>query len=318
MEQPQIVRYGELQPCRSAFIDAHTPGSDKKENFTIIGAGVAESVHQHVHIKATPGFNTGAAGQPPKCFNSLHYHNTAEVFFVLKGRWRFFWGQHGTAGEVIMEEGDIFNIPTRVFRGFENVGTDYGMIMSVLGGDDSGGGVIWAPHVLDAARDHGLVLAETGVLYDTQKGEQLPDGVRPMPNLTEEQLAEIPEVPASVVVPNYVRRYWDMMALAKHEPCDVISATGLIKDKPGFQVELLARTSVSSDSYANPQHEVLVVMRGHWKLTWDDQEVVLNPGDTCWVPPGLVHAIAACVSGEASLYRISKTNDSAGLTWSGG
>ncbi|MDP6189516.1 MAG: cupin, partial [Gammaproteobacteria bacterium] len=105
MEQPQIVRYGELQPCRSAFIDAHTPGSDKKENFTIIGAGVAESVHQHVHIKATPGFNTGAAGQPPKCFNSLHYHNTAEVFFVLKGRWRFFWGQHGTAGEVIMEEG---------------------------------------------------------------------------------------------------------------------------------------------------------------------------------------------------------------------
>ena len=34
MEQPQIVRYGELQPCRSAFIDAHTPGSDQKENFT--------------------------------------------------------------------------------------------------------------------------------------------------------------------------------------------------------------------------------------------------------------------------------------------
>ena len=35
-----IVRYGELVPCKTAFIDAHTPGSDRKENFTIIGGGV--------------------------------------------------------------------------------------------------------------------------------------------------------------------------------------------------------------------------------------------------------------------------------------
>ena len=74
--------------------------------------------------------------------NSLHFHNTAEVFFVLSGKWRFFWGVDGYADEVILQEGDIFNIPTRVFRGFENVGTDYGMIIAILGGDDSGGGVI--------------------------------------------------------------------------------------------------------------------------------------------------------------------------------
>jgi mannose-6-phosphate isomerase-like protein (cupin superfamily) len=134
----RIVRYGDLRPCRTAFIDAHTPGSDQKENFSIIGAGVSESADQHVHIRATPGFNIGAAGQPPKCRNSLHAHRTAEVFFVLKGRWRFFWGRWGRAGDVVLEEGDIFNIPTGIFRGFENVGTDYGMIMSILGGDDAG------------------------------------------------------------------------------------------------------------------------------------------------------------------------------------
>ena len=39
----RIVRYGELKPCKTAFIDAHTPGSDQKENFTIIGGGVSES-----------------------------------------------------------------------------------------------------------------------------------------------------------------------------------------------------------------------------------------------------------------------------------
>ena len=156
----RIVRYGDLQPCKTAFIDAHTPGSDQKENFTIIGGGVSESADQHVHITETPGFNIGAAGQPPKCRNSLHSHRTAEVFFVLKGRWRFFWGRWGTAGEVVLEEGDIFNIPTGIFRGFENIGTDYGMIMVILGGDDAGGGVTRAPQVIEAAHAHGLALSD--------------------------------------------------------------------------------------------------------------------------------------------------------------
>ena len=171
--EKRIVRYGDLKPCKTAFIDAHTPGSNQKENFTVIGGGVSESPDQHVHIKETPGFNIGAAGQPPKCRNSLHSHRTAEVFFVLKGRWRFFWGRWGNAGEVVLEEGDIFNIPTGIFRGFENIGTDYGMIMAILGGDDAGGGVIWAPQVITDAKDHGLVLGENGKLYDEAKAEVL-------------------------------------------------------------------------------------------------------------------------------------------------
>ena len=36
--ESRIIRYGELVPCKTAFIDAHTPGSDKKENFiSLIG-----------------------------------------------------------------------------------------------------------------------------------------------------------------------------------------------------------------------------------------------------------------------------------------
>lgn len=65
--EARIVRYGDLRPCKTAFIDAHTPGSNAKENFTIIGGGVSESPDQHVHIVDTPGFNIGAAGQPPGC-----------------------------------------------------------------------------------------------------------------------------------------------------------------------------------------------------------------------------------------------------------
>ena len=35
------VKYQDLRPCTTAFIDTRTPGSDQKENFTIIGPGVA-------------------------------------------------------------------------------------------------------------------------------------------------------------------------------------------------------------------------------------------------------------------------------------
>ena len=177
--EARIVRYGALVPCRTAFIDAHTPGSDQKENFTIIGAGVSESADQHVHIRETPGFNIGAAGQPPKCRNSLHVHRTAEVFFVLKGRWRFFWGRFGTAGEVVLEEGDIFDIPTGIFRGFENVGTRYGIDHApFLGGDRDARVAAWslgAAGGIEDARDHDLSVARRKPqALRTKTGQALP------------------------------------------------------------------------------------------------------------------------------------------------
>jgi len=312
-----IVRYGELRPCKTAFIDAHTPGSDQKENFTIIGGGVSESPDQHVHIRETPGFNIGAAGQPPKCRNSLHSHRTAEVFFALKGRWRFFWGRRGTAGEVTLEEGDIINIPTGIFRGFENIGTDYGMIMAILGGDDAGGGVIWAPQVIEDAAGHGLMLGRNGKLYDTKKGQSLPDGVPSMPVLTEAELAAYPEPTTADVVPNHVARYRDLMALSDRRPAKVIGAQGVLRDRPGFEVDFISRGSATDTLQQHSRQTVMMPMRGHWRLTWQGSEAVLNPGDTALIPAGLPHAAVPSMTGEASLYRVIGTDDLAGPTWRG-
>ncbi len=312
--EARIVRYGDLRPCKTAFIDAHTPGSNQKENFTIIGGGVSESPDQHVHIVDTPGFNIGAAGQPPKCRNSLHSHRTAEVFFILKGRWRFFWGRYGTAGEVIVEEGDIFNIPTGIFRAFENVGTDYGMIMAILGGDDAGGGVIWAPQVITEAKGYGLILGRNGKLYDSKRGQSLPAGVPPMPVLTEEELKAFPEPTTAQVVAGHVARYQDLMALSGHQPAKVIGAHGKLRDRPGFDVEFLSRNSIPATPYIQTKHEVLMPMRGHWRLTWANGTTALNPGDTAAIPPGLQHSLTPAMTGEASLYRVVATDDQAGLT----
>ena len=95
-----LVRYADLVPCRTAFIDTRTPGSTEKENFTIIGPGVSESPEQHVHITAKHGFNIGAARQPFGCVNSQHSHETAEVFVVHSGRWRLLFGPNREDGAI--------------------------------------------------------------------------------------------------------------------------------------------------------------------------------------------------------------------------
>ena len=313
----RIVRYGELVPCKTAFIDAHTPGSDQKENFTIIGGGVSESPDQHVHISIPHGFNIGAAGQPPKCRNSLHDHNTAEVFFVLSGRWRFFWGRWGNAGEVVLEQGDIINIPTGIFRGFENIGTEYGMIMAILGGDDAGGGVHWAPQVIEDAADHGLILGQNGKLYDQKKGQSLPDGIGPMPVMQSDELAKRPELTTMDVVPNHVARFWDMFALSDSRPVNVIGENGLLRDKPGFEVDFITRGSAVENLESHRFPSVLMPVRGHWRISWDGGSEVLAPGDTMSVPAELNHSITPAVTGEAALYQIKGNADPAGHTWKG-
>lgn len=315
--ETRIVRYGDLRPCKTAFIDAHTPGSDQKENFTIIGGGVSESPDQHVHISIPHGFNIGAAGQPPKCRNSLHDHRTAEAFFVLSGRWRFFWGRWGNAGEVIMEKGDIFNIPTGIFRGFENIGTDYGMIMAILGGDDAGGGVMWAPQVIEDAAAHGLILGENGKLYDSKKQERLPEGVKPMPLMSDEELAKRAEPTTAEVLPNHVARYLDLVALADRDPVTVIGENGRLRDKPGFEVDFMTRASASDTKTSSPHPTVLMPVHGHWRVTWDGGSSTLAPGDTMSVPENLDYTVLPSMTGEASLYRIVATEDPAGLTWQG-
>ena len=309
----RLVRYGELIPCKTAFIDTHTPGSDQKENFTIIGSGVSENPEQHVHISIPHGFNIGAAGQPPKCNNSLHSHRTAEVFFVLSGRWRFFWGRYGNAGEVILEKGDIFNIPTGIFRGFENIGETYGMLMAILGGDDAGGGVIWAPEVLSEAKKHGLILSEKGKIYDTLKDQQIPNNENEMKPLKDDELKNFPEYTTSEVVPYYVARYLDLYSLSSETSCKVIGEKGKIYDKPGFEVEFISDKSKKNFGIYT-KDVVFMPVYGYWRIKSEMFDIILNPGDTFSLPKNNKYTLEPTKPGIASIYKVIPTDDNPGST----
>jgi mannose-6-phosphate isomerase-like protein (cupin superfamily) len=285
--EARVVRYGDLAPCRNAFIDSRTPGSDAKENFTIIGPGVSENPEQHVHITEAHGFNIGGARQPPRCTNSQHSHDTAEVFVVHTGRWRFTFGEHGEDAQVEAEPGDIVSFPTHAFRGFENIGEETGFLWSVLGGDDPGR-VLWAPQVFDMAKQYGLILLENGALVDTTLGQSPPPGVDPMPVTSREAIAKLRRMRPDDL---------SQVISRAHAPSDgeelVIGPGGRLPPAAGFTVSrLVLRPDEPGEASIRPGPEVVFVQRGRVQVQTPDATVALAAGDTMTVPRALERAYA--------------------------
>jgi quercetin dioxygenase-like cupin family protein len=95
----------------------------------------------------------------------------------------------------------------------------------------------------------------------------------------------------------------------------VIGADGVLRDKPGFEVDMITRASASDTPHSHDVPSVLMPVKGHWRVTWPGGETVLAPGDTMSVPEGLPHAAVPSMTGEAALYHVVGTGDPAGLTW---
>ncbi len=332
MEQ-RLVRYAELRPCRNAFVDTYTPGSDQKENFTVIGPGVAEHPDQHVHISLPHGFNIGGARQPPGCTNSQHSHETEEVFIVHSGQWAFRWGDQCQDGEAVLGPGDCISIPVNVFRGFENVGQDTGYLFAVLGGDDPGN-VLWAPEVFDKASQYGLVLLENGRLVDTTRGETVPDGLSPMAPTTRAQveahrvmsLDEMLDcvLPASEQVgapeSDLTRAVSGVTESAVIGPANAAEgiAAGKMAWEHGFQVRRLdLAPGAVLPLHARDEEEVLYLHRGELAFNWDEQSLAMAPGDVLTVPIGLMHGYSNTGEQAAVAYVVRGGNAPAAATWYG-
>jgi mannose-6-phosphate isomerase-like protein (cupin superfamily) len=296
----RLVRYGDLRPCTTAFIDTRTPGSEGKENFTIIGPGVAENPDQYVHITVPHGFNIGGARQPPHCVNSQHSHDTAEVFIVHSGHWRFMTGEIGEDGSVELHPGDVVSIPTRVFRGFENIGDSAGFMFAVLGGDDPGR-VKWAPYVFEAAQQYGLALLDTGRLIDT-RSESIPPGSQLMPVTTAQEAAALQRYD-SARLETVVARFAKLAAAsgglngcAGLQECLVAGTENRNESMPaaplgwphGFQLRaLFLEPGATTAPHCRVEEEVLLVHGGNPCVEVQGTRLTLKPGDTFTIPKGV-------------------------------
>lgn len=316
----RIVRYVDLAPCYDAFIDTRSPGSDRKENFTIIGPGVSENPNQHVHIAEPHGFNIGGARQPVGCTNSQHSHDTVEVFYVHSGTWRFDLGEHGEDAQAVMGPGDLISIPTRVFRGFTNVGDGDGFLWAVLGGDDPGR-VLWAPQVFDMAQEYGLVLMEDGMLVDKGKGESLPEDKRPMPVTSRAQCDALQRFDNDQLEACIIRSGTPGPKGA-FDGLDGVSETYLIGDgrmdwPHGFRVsEVTIAPGAVVPAHVLDVPDVWFVQMGKLICALGHETTICREGDTITVPRGEVRSLRNAGEVPVTVVAVRGGDGAAKINWS--
>lgn len=294
----RLIPRSDYVACATAFIDCKKPGSELKQNFSMIGPGVTTATDQVVNIREPHGFNVGAAAMPKGTVNNLHIHFTAEVFFVFGGDYVFRWGPNGDDGEFRGVDGDILSVPTWIFRGFTSHTDADAMVFTALGGDDTGG-IIWHPSIITDAATHGLYLTKENILVDTTKGEKKPADADLIELMPQAEIARLkrwtPAEMASRVVAAKARAWSDAALLDACLPGHAsriapVIGWGMSQDRDmappihnphGFSVEWLRLApgqSVSRHRIAAKQ--VLLAHRGQFSVTLN------GPGHEVTLPVG--------------------------------
>ena len=308
------IRRSDMAACKLAFIDCKMPGSENKENYSLVGAGVSQSHDQVVNITEPHGFSLGVAAMPSGTINNLHIHFTAEVFMIQRGTWTFRWGAEGRDGEIHGGPGDVVSIPTWIFRGFTNTGDTDGWIFTALGGDDTGG-IVWHPSILRTAAEYGLFLTRDNMLVDTDGGRPRPDAAALMPEITASQIATLPRYTVAQMrsrVVTAAERDWSehalLCAFLPGHACAVapVIGHGISQDRAhmtpignahGFSIEWLRippGNRVGRHRIAEKQ--VAIVFSGAMRVSLHE-----TPGHEALVGPG------ECFSTPANAWRMFET-----------
>ncbi|GGM04993.1 cupin domain-containing protein [Nakamurella endophytica] len=304
----RTIRSSEYVSCNTAFIDCRMPGSDLKENYSIIGAGVTQNPDQIVNLQEPHGFNVGAAAMPAGVTNNLHLHFTAEVFLNFRGKWLLRWGADGTDGELPMGPGDIVTVPTWIFRGFTNVGEEHGWLFTALGFDVTGG-IIWGPSIVTGAREQGLYLSADNQLIDTQAGDVVTPETELIEPMPQDEIAKlrhwsVEQMRSRVVTQDDLD--WSAHPFLCTElpgggaQLALVVGYGMTEDRDqvppvhyphNFNLSWLrADTGEGMLTHRHDATQAVIVYQGRWRVTVNtgDQEVAteIGPEDTLSVPAG--------------------------------
>lgn len=332
----RTIRRSDFVSCNQAFIDCRTPGSDRKENYAMIGPGVSQNSKQVINLREPHGFNIGAAAMPHGVTNNLHLHFTAEVFLCFHGQYQVRWGADGNEGELTLRAGDIASIPAWTFRGFTNTGPDDGWLFTSLG-RDSTGGIIWGPSVLREAAGHGLHLTKDGRLIDTVAGDSLPadaELVRPMEEADIAALRSysVEEMRSRVATPDDLTwsgtPFLDSAVPGGGAELALVVGFGMTEDReqhprianPHGQnlAWLRARPGNGMLRHRIDEAQVLIVEEGRWEVTLNDNgpvSVELGERDMLSVPPGAWRSIRNVGADTGKLLVINSGDGRVRPTW---
>ncbi|MFK5583250.1 hypothetical protein [Serinicoccus sp. LYQ131] len=327
-------------PCKTAFIDCRTPGSDRKDNYSFVGPGVSQSDEQFVNLTEPHGFNVGAAGMPNGTTNNLHLHFTAEVFINFDGDYLLRWGADGKQGTFRSVDGDVISVPPWIFRGFTNEGADEGVLLTVLGQDETGG-IIWGPSVIEEAAQHGLYLSKDHRLIDTTLGQSV-DGVDLVAPMRQEEIDKLDSFTEEQFATRVVRaadRQWDdrpfLCSTLPHGGAQLSIVIGYgLSEHRGVVPPLPEPHSFSLAWLAAEEGEgllrhrldrpqVLTARTGTWQVTFEtaagEETAELGRLDAVSVPAGswrTVRAVSPGEDGPAELLCVVQGDERALIEWS--
>jgi quercetin dioxygenase-like cupin family protein len=285
----RFIPFSSLRYSTDAFIDYRIPGCGPKKNYALIGPGVSQNPNQPVSLREKHGFQVGGVSMPHGVTNPPHMHFTAEVFICTQGTWQFHWGFNPHISKAEFGAGDICTVPTWIYRGFKNIGTDEAFMFTALGGDDTGG-ILWGPQTLEAAREQGVHLTADYQIIDEQLGQKWEPGMQRLEPMTPAEVDALrtwtPEQMARRIV-RHADLQWSKGALldAALPGCgaEIAPVIGLgmsedrnhvapVNNAHGFSIEWLripAGGSMSAHTLASKQ--VLAIYRGSVEISVSDK-----------------------------------------------
>lgn len=165
------------------FIDSMLP-RHYRMNYSVIGDTASENPDfESQRVITDPhNFQIGMGWAPPGCGPAWHTHDYVESFFILKGPWRFYWGNNSDPaqpdGHFDLNEWDMISLPPGVYRSFEYTGDQIGWFFAVLEAHAvfEGKDPYWPPQIEQQAAAIGYQADENGKMihpanYAQQKAE---------------------------------------------------------------------------------------------------------------------------------------------------
>ena len=310
----RIAKFEDLVPSTLPFVEGKLEGHKDRKNFSIVGPGVAEDSKQFIKISMAHGYNLGAVIAKPQNGSGLHSHTTAEVFLIYSGSWRFYWGAEGKE-EIMLNAGDIISMPTNMFRAFENVGKEEGLIFVVLGGDDPGI-ITWVPDVLKKAKETGMALLDDNSLIDLSE-KKIPEGKKILEPISNDEIKKFDNYKLNdfkkfvykfenrSLYENNLDNGIDLIQILGKQFVDK-SFTPVINQDTGFNLSILKAKKGSLKDLIFNKPTILFSRKGLWNIEIQNSNIKLNSKDTFSIPIDTKLNISIDENEDAYLNCVSK------------
>ena len=310
----RIAKFEDLVPSTLPFVEGKLEGHKDRKNFSIVGPGVAEDSKQFIKISMAHGYNLGAVIAKPQNGSGLHSHTTAEVFLIYSGSWRFYWGAEGKE-EIMLNAGDIISMPTNMFRAFENIGKEEGLIFVVLDGDDPGI-ITWIPDVLKKAKETGMALLDDNSLIDLSTNK-IPEGKKLLEPISNDEIKKFDDYKLNELK-RFVSKFENRSIYENNlgNGINLIQILGkqfvdksfapVINQDTGFNLSILKAKKGSLKDLIFNKPTILFSQKGLWNIEIQNSNIKLNSKDTFSIPIDTKFNISIDENEDAYLNCVSK------------